>query len=173
MWERFTESSKHVIDETRREAGRLGSDFVRDYHLMLGICRVREAIAARALKNLNVEVDVLSHEIEQHSPHGRAAVDGYKLNWTLSAKNVLGQAVVEARNFNHDYIGTEHILLGLIAYDASEYQPGFLVRLFDRCTVGKIVIDHMNTNWHTMLPVHEAARREVERLLGESGRDPA
>jgi len=114
MWERFTERAKHVVSAAREEAVRLGSEYVRTEHILLGLCREAEGIAARALENLGVDIDMLAAEIEQQVQPGNAGVSSDDITFTPRAKKVLELAVEEARRFNHNYIGTEHILLGLL-----------------------------------------------------------
>ncbi len=114
MWERFTERAKHVVSAAREEATRLGSEYVRTEHILLGLCKEPDGIAARALENLGVDIEALAIEIEQQVQPGTAVVSGEEIAFTPRAKKVLELAVEEARRFNHSYIGTEHILLGLI-----------------------------------------------------------
>ncbi len=114
MWERFTERAKHVVSAAREEATRLNSEYVRTEHILLGLCREPEGIAARSLENLGVDIEALALEIEQQCQRGTASVSGDEIAFTPRAKKVLELAVEEARRFNHSYIGTEHILLGLI-----------------------------------------------------------
>ncbi|MFP6616593.1 MAG: ATP-dependent Clp protease ATP-binding subunit, partial [Candidatus Hydrogenedentota bacterium] len=114
MWERFTERAKHVVSAAREEATRLNSEYVRTEHILLGLCREPEGIAARALENLGVDIEALALEIEQQCQRGTATISGEEIAFTPRAKKVLELAVDEARRFNHSYIGTEHILLGLI-----------------------------------------------------------
>jgi len=114
MWERFTERAKRVVSAAREEATRLNSEYVRTEHILLGLCREPEGIAARALENLGVDIEALAQEIEQQCQRGTASVSGDEIAFTPRAKKVLELAVEEARRFNHSYIGTEHILLGLI-----------------------------------------------------------
>ena len=114
MWERFTERAKHVVSAAREEATRLGSEYVRTEHILLGLCREPEGIASRALENLGVDIEALAAEIEQQVQPGTSEVSGDEIAFTPRAKKVLELAVEEARRFNHSYIGTEHILLGLL-----------------------------------------------------------
>ena len=114
MWDRFTERAKHVVSAAREEATRLGSEYVRTEHILLGLCREPEGIAARALENLGVDVEALAIEIESQITRGNAVVSSDEIIFTPRAKKVLELAVEEARNLNHNYIGTEHILLGLV-----------------------------------------------------------
>ncbi len=114
MWERFTERAKHVVSTAREEAVRLSSEYVRTEHILLGLCKEPEGIAAHALENLGVDTEKLVTEIEQHVHPEAATVPSDEIAFTPRAKKVLELAVEEARRFNHNYIGTEHILLGLI-----------------------------------------------------------
>ncbi len=114
MWERFTERAKHVVSAAREEAVRLGSDYVRTEHILLGLCRESEGIAARALEGLGIDIEVMAAEIEQQVQPGTSTPSSDEITFTPRAKKVLELAVEEARRFNHNYIGTEHILLGLL-----------------------------------------------------------
>jgi ATP-dependent Clp protease ATP-binding subunit ClpC len=114
MWERFTERAKHVVSAAREEATRLCSEYVRTEHILLGLCREPDGIAARALESLGVDIEALAEEIEQQVQRGTAVVSSDEIAFTPRAKKVLELAVDEARRFNHSYIGTEHILLGLV-----------------------------------------------------------
>ncbi len=114
MWDRFTERAKHVVSAAREEATRLCSEYVRTEHILLGLCREPDGIAARALENLGVDIEALAIEIEQQVKRGSGTVRSDEIAFTPRAKKVLELAVEEARRFNHSYIGTEHILLGLM-----------------------------------------------------------
>ena len=114
MWDRFTERAKHVVSTAREEAARLGSEYVRTEHVLLGLCRESEGIAARALENLGLDIDGLAHEIERQIRPNPSHMTADEIAFTPRAKKVLELAVEEARRFNHSYIGTEHILLGLL-----------------------------------------------------------
>jgi len=114
MWERFTERAKHVVSAARDEAARLGSEYVRTEHILLGLCQEREGIAARALDNMGADMDAISEEIERQMPPPSDRAAKEEISFTPRAKKVLELAVEEAQAFNHNYIGTEHILLGLL-----------------------------------------------------------
>ena len=114
MWDRFTERAKHVVGMAREEATRLGSEYVRTEHILLGLCKEPDGIAAKALENLGVDIDQLAAEIESQVQPGNAMIASDEISFTPRAKKVLELAVDEARRFNHSYIGTEHILLGLL-----------------------------------------------------------
>jgi len=114
MWERFTERAKHVVSAAREEAARLGSEYVRTEHILLGLCLEREGIAARALDNMGADVGVITEAIERQMPPPSEHRASGEIAFTPRAKKVLELAVEEAQAFNHNYIGTEHILLGLL-----------------------------------------------------------
>jgi len=151
MWERFTERARHVVSAAREEAARLGSEYVRTEHILLGLCREPEGIAARALENLGADTEAIAQEIEQQMSPSSARVSSDDISFTPRAKKVLELAVEEARRFNHNYIGTEHILLGLLREG-----EGIAAKVLQ-----DMKIDLGRT--HT----------EVMRLLGEQGRPGA
>ena len=113
MWDRFTERAKHVIS-TAGKSHASREQYVRTEHILLGLCREPDGIAARALENLGVDIESLAMEIEQQVQRGNAVPSSDEIAFTPRAKKVLELSVEEARRFNHSYIGTEHILLGLV-----------------------------------------------------------
>lgn len=114
MFDRFTERARKVILLARKEAARLNSEYIRTEHILLGLVKEQEGIAARALANLHVDLKSLLKEIERHVQRGNTLSSGDDIPFTPRAKKVLELAIEEARRLNHNYIGTEHILLGLI-----------------------------------------------------------
>jgi len=114
MYERFTERAKKLIVHARTEAKRLNSDFVRTEHMLLGLVRERDGVAARALENLGVDLDDLQRGIEQQMRRGAISSVSDDIPFSPSSKKVLEYAIDEARKLNHPYVGTEHILLGLL-----------------------------------------------------------
>ena len=114
MYERFTERAKKLIVHARTEAKKLNSDFVRTEHMLLGLVRERDGVAARALANLGVDLDDLQRSIEQQMRHGATSSTSDDIPFSPSSKKVLEFAIDEARKLNHPYVGTEHILLGLL-----------------------------------------------------------
>jgi ATP-dependent Clp protease ATP-binding subunit ClpC len=114
MFDRFTERARKVVLLARKEAARLNSEYIRTEHILLGLVKEQEGIAARALANLHVDLKSLLREIERHVQRGNALTSGDDIPFTPRAKKVLELAIEEARRLNHNYIGTEHLLLGLI-----------------------------------------------------------
>lgn len=114
MFDNFTERAKKVIKLAREEAGRLGHNYIATEHLLLGLIREGEGVAAIALQNLGLDLDTLRLEIEKMIKNGPATLTLGEVPFTPRAKKVLELAIENAQAMSHSYIGTEHILLGLI-----------------------------------------------------------
>jgi ATP-dependent Clp protease ATP-binding subunit ClpC len=99
----------------REEAARLHHEYVGTEHILLGLIREGEGVAATVLQNLSVELDEIQQKIEETVKKGKAAqTTGPDLPYTSRAKKVLELAMSEARELSHSYVGTEHLLLGLL-----------------------------------------------------------
>jgi len=115
MFERFTERARKVIILAREEAIRLGHNFVGTEHLLLGLIREGDGLAVAILKKkLGVNLAALKAEIERLVSSGSEFSPSGEIPFTSQAKKVLEYAISEARSLGHNYIGTEHLLLGLI-----------------------------------------------------------
>ncbi len=114
MFERFTERARKVIILAREEAIRLGHNFVGTEHLLLGLAREGDGLAVAILKKLNVNLSTLKGEVEKVVSVGSQVSPAGEVPFTPQAKKVLEYAISEARSMGHNYIGTEHLLLGLI-----------------------------------------------------------
>src|SRR4051794_34383318 len=111
----FTERVRKVLAMAREEAARLHHEYVGTEHILLGLIREGEGVAAAVLQNLSVELDEIQQKIEETVKKGKAAqTTGPDLPYTSRAKKVLELAMSEARELNHSYVGTEHLLLGLL-----------------------------------------------------------
>jgi len=111
----FTERVRKVLAMAREEAARLHHEYVGTEHLLLGLVREGEGVAATVLQNLGVELGDIQHKIEETVKKAKAGqTAGPDLPYTSPAKKVLELAMAEARYLNHQYVGTEHLLLGLI-----------------------------------------------------------
>jgi ATP-dependent Clp protease ATP-binding subunit ClpC len=111
----FTERVRKVLAMAREEAARLHHEYVGTEHILLGLIREGEGVAATVLQNLSVELDDVQQKIEETVKKGKAAqATGPDLPYTSRAKKVLELAMSEARELNHSYVGTEHLLLGLL-----------------------------------------------------------
>lgn len=113
MFGSFTERAQRVLYLSQEEARKLGHNFVGTEHILLGLAREGQGVAARALQNLGIEPDAVRREVE--SIIGRGDPGGVDtVGLSPRAKRVLELAIDEARTMGHGYVGTEHLLLGLI-----------------------------------------------------------
>ena len=111
----FTERVRKVLAMAREEAARLHHEYVGTEHILLGLIREGEGVAAAVLQNLSVDLDEMQQKIEETVKKGKAVqATGPDLPYTSRAKKVLELAMSEARELNHSYVGTEHLLLGLL-----------------------------------------------------------
>jgi ATP-dependent Clp protease ATP-binding subunit ClpC len=113
MWQRFTERARRVVFYAQEEAGRLGENYVSTEHLLLGLARENDSVAARILDRMGVTLGRIKSEIERQVSRGEGHT-GREMQLTPRAKRVIDLAYDEARQINDNYIGTEHLLLGLI-----------------------------------------------------------
>ena len=141
----FTERVRKVLAMAREEAARLHHEYVGTEHILLGLIREGEGVAAAVLQNLNVDLDEIQQKIEETVKKGKAPqTTGPDLPYTSRAKKVLELAMSEARELNHSYVGTEHLLLGLLREEKG---------------IAAQVLTDAGVNL-------EAARTETLRLLG-------
>ena len=112
--ERFTERAKRVLFLAREEALRLSHNFVGTEHILLGLARIGEGVAANVLANLGLDLNELRQAVEEMVPPGKHRVPPTDLPLNPSARRALHFAMEESRRLNHNYIGTEHLLLGLL-----------------------------------------------------------
>ena len=113
MWEPFTERARRSIVLAQEEAQRLGNNYIGTEHILLGIISEGESLAAKVLENLGVNLAKVRQEVEAIVGRGGQTVQ-QEMVFTPRAKRVIELAFEEARQLNHNYIGTEHLLLGLI-----------------------------------------------------------
>lgn len=113
MFERFTERARQVVVLAQIEAGGLGHNYIGTEHLLLGLLREEEGIAARVLESLGVGIEEVRAEVERRVGRGEQTTTG-QIPFTPAAKETLELALREALSLRHSYIGTEHVLLGLL-----------------------------------------------------------
>ncbi len=146
----FTERVRKVLAMAREEAARLHHEYVGTEHILLGLIREGEGVAAAVLQNLSIDLDEIQQKIEEQVKKGKATqATGPDLPYTSRAKKVLELAMSEARELNHSYVGTEHLLLGLLRAES-----GAAARALTEAGVSL-----------------EAARRETLRVLGTQTSD--
>ena len=114
MFERFTEHARQVVVVAREEARALGHSYIGTEHILLGLLRGEEGLlATRVFQSLGITLDRVRPEVVRLVASGEAVGSG-EIPFTPPAKNVLELALREALSLGHNYIGTEHILLGLV-----------------------------------------------------------
>ncbi len=146
MNDRFTQRVRKVLFLARDEAGRLQHDYIGTEHLLLGVIREGEGVAANVLHRLNLDFDKIQKTIEDtvKAPTGPVTIG--EIPFTPRAKKVLELSIDEARLHNHNYVGTEHLLLALIREGEG---------------VASRVLTELGAD-------HEAVKREVMKALGKS-----
>lgn len=147
---RFTHRARKVIALSNQEARRLNHEYIGTEHILLGLVKESIGVGATVLKNLGLDMEKLRIEVEKQVKRGHGMVTMSKLHQTPRVKKVVEYANEEARALNHNYVNTEHILLGLL-----------------RETNGVAVKVLMN--WGLKL---EYVRQEVLILIGEGGEPP-
>ena len=149
MFERFTERARKVVVLAQEEARHFNHNYIGTEHLLLGLLREDEGVAARALTSLNVTLDEVREQVESIVGYGEEGTGG-QAPFTPRSKKVLELALREALQLGHNYIGTEHILLGLV-----RESEGVAARVLSNLDVDP-----------------DKVRREVVRMLGggRSGR---
>jgi hypothetical protein len=113
MFERFTDRARRVVVLAQEEARMLNHNYIGTEHILLGLIREREGVGARALESLGISLDAVRLQVEGIIGRGQEAPSGH-IPFTPRAKKVLELSLREAVQLGHNYIGTEHILLGLI-----------------------------------------------------------
>ncbi len=114
MYERFTDRARKVMQLANQEAQRFNHEYIGTEHVLLGLIKEGSGVAANVLKNLQVDLRKIRLEVEKIVQSGPETVTMGKLPQTPRVKKVIEYAMEEARSLNHNYVGTEHILLGLL-----------------------------------------------------------
>jgi ATP-dependent Clp protease ATP-binding subunit ClpC len=167
MWQRFTERARKVILLGQEEAQRMGSSRVDTEHLLLGLVREQEGVAAQVLDKLNVSVSRVRHEIENEVMPAPPEPPSAEPKLTPRAKRVLELAADEARRMKHNYIGTEHLLLALL-----REKDGVAARVLRKfgLTLEKVrqeVMEYLGPD----TPQHQSRSRSNTPALDAFGRD--
>src|SRR5213594_872775 len=144
MFERFTDRARKVMQLANQEAQRLNHEYIGTEHILLGLVKEGSGVAANVLKNLDIDLRKIRLEVEKIVQSGPDMVTMGKLPQTPWAKKVIEYSIEEARNLKHNYVGTEHLLLGLL-----RVQEGVAAQVFKHLGLKPIDI-----------------RTEVFRLLG-------
>ena len=113
MMQRFTDDAQRVLSFAQEAALELGHDYVGTEHVLIGLIKVKNGVAARALNELGLSAETIIEDVEEHI--GRGNKKASSVYMTPRVKHVLELAVEVANHMNHNYVGTEHILLGLLS----------------------------------------------------------
>jgi len=114
MYDKFTERARKVMLHAKEEARRFGHDYIGTEHILLGLVKEGTGVAAHVLKSLNVDLKRIRVEVEKLVQSGSASSGQQQPPFTPRAKKVIELSMEEARNIGHNYVGTEHLLLGLL-----------------------------------------------------------
>src|SRR6476661_992176 len=144
MFERFTTRARNAVVLAQEEARRLDHDYIGTEHILLGLLREPEAIAGRALRRLSISLEATRADVEGIIGRGVGdrAPDGH-IPFTPRSKKVLELSLREALQLGHNYIGTEHILLGLIREGDGVAAQILVRRGADLNRVRKTVMDEL------------------------------
>ena len=112
-FEKFTERARKVLTLSQEEAQRFNHNYIGTEHILLGLVREGDGVAAKVLVNLGLDLERVRQTVESSMGKGERTVSG-EVGLTPRAKRVIELAVDEARRLHHNYIGTEHLLLGLL-----------------------------------------------------------
>jgi Clp amino terminal domain, pathogenicity island component/UvrB/uvrC motif len=113
MFERFTDRARRVVVLAQQEARMLNHNYIGTEHILLGLIHEGEGVAAKALQSLGISLEAVRHQVQEIIGRGQGQQQGH-VPFTSRAKKVLELSLREAQQLGHNYIGTEHILLGLI-----------------------------------------------------------
>ena len=113
MFERFTDRARRVVVLAQEEARMLNHNYIGTEHILLGLIHEGEGVAAKALESLGISLDAVREQVQEIIGQGQQAPSGH-IPFTPRAKKVLELSLREALQLGHNYIGTEHILLGLV-----------------------------------------------------------
>ena len=166
MFEKFTERGRKVIVYAREEAERLQNDYLGTEHLLLGTLREEDGIPVAVLRKMGIDIEQLRMEVERNLPASGNTLTFGDIPFTPRAKKVLEYAVEEARLLGHSYIGSEHLLLGLIREE--EGIGGKILRSFGANLLG---IRQLVINYLRRAATQVSAKKSPTPALDEFSRD--
>jgi len=180
MFDKFTERAKKIINLAREEAARLGHDYIGTEHLLLGLVKEGGGVATAVLENLGLDLERIKLEVEKSINMGGGTMTLGEVPFTPRAKKVLELALEEAQALGHNYIGTEHILLGLIREGegvASRVLERFNLRIekareMTIYLLGGNLPKYMQSQTKSNTPTLDAFGRDLTQLSREGKLDP-
>jgi len=178
MFEKFTERGRKVIVYAREEAERLQNDYLGTEHILLGTLREEDGIPVAVLRKMGIDIDQIRVEVERNLPSGGNTLTFGDIPFTPRAKKVLEYAVEEARLLGHNYIGSEHLLLGLIREE--EGIGGKILRSFGVNLLGsrQLVINYLRrvatqvSSKKSPTPALDEFSRDLTQLAKSGKLDP-
>ena len=169
MFERFTDRARKVMQLANQEAQRFNHEYIGTEHILLGLVKEGSGVAANVLKNLDIDLRKVRSEVEKLVQAGPEMVTIGKLPQTPRAKKVIDYSIEEARNLNHNYVGTEHLLLGLLREQegvAAQVLMNLGLKLED------VREEVLNLLGHNSMPTEEGGRESAggssDRPAGKS-----
>jgi ATP-dependent Clp protease ATP-binding subunit ClpC len=180
MFNRFTERARKVIILAKEEAKRFNHDYIGTEHILLGLIREGEGVAATVLEKMGVSLENIRIEIEKLVQPGPTTQIIGDLPFTPRAKKALELAAEEARSLGHNYIGTEHLLLGLIREEEGVASQVLLNLNLDLSTVRNKIMEVLGSELpgfgqagiKTKTPALDAFGRDLTALAKENKLDP-
>jgi ATP-dependent Clp protease ATP-binding subunit ClpC len=180
MFDKFTERAKKVVNLSREEAARLGHDYIGTEHLLLGLIKEGGGVATAVLENLGLDLERIKLEVEKALTMGGGTLTFGEVPFTPRAKKVLELAVEESQALGHNYIGTEHLLLGLIREG-----EGIAYQVFEQCNLrlekaremtiyllGGNLPKYFPAQTKTNTPTLDSFGRDLTQLARENKLDP-
>src|SRR6266487_592962 len=114
MFERFTDRARKVMALANQEAQRFNHEYIGTEHILLGLVKEGSGVGANILKNLGVDLPTARREVDKLVKRGSEPLSKGKIPQTPRSKKIIEYAIEEARNLGHTFVGTEHLLLGLL-----------------------------------------------------------
>jgi hypothetical protein len=173
VFERFTDRARRVVVLAQEEARLLNHNYIGTEHLLLGLLHEGEGVAALALESLDVSIEAARAQVEDIIGHGGQAIVSGHIPFTPRAKKVLEFSLREAMQLGHNYIGTEHILLGLVR-EGEGVAAQVLAKLgADLSRVRQAVVEEVSSDMLTIeeLPPMREPAPERPRLIVGGPRD--
>ena len=162
MFERFTDRARRVVVLAQEEARMLNHNYIGTEHILLGLIHEGEGVAAKALESMGISLDAVRAQVEEIIGQGQQAPSGH-IPFTPRAKKVLELSLREALQLGHNYIGTEHILLGLIR-EGEGVAAQVLVKLKVKRLLLKAVLqkEHLQHLWFSINSVATSQQQLVK-----------
>ncbi len=170
MFEKFTERGRKIIIYAKEEAERRNNDYLGTEHLLIAIIREEDSLPVNILRKMGLSIDEVRYEIERNLPVGSNLLTFGEIPFTPRAKKVLELAVEEARLLGHNYIGSEHLLLGLIRED-----EGIAGKILRNLGANLLAARQLTINLAVKPQFHQSHQKDRRKTntpaLDEFGRD--